>query len=200
MSQLTVIHAGQYPTHRELALRLKTGDPDALAEAARTMVRLLDVPARILLVPVPSHTGRPTALLRLATRVAQMRGHATTTVFPYLRCTPHKSRHDLKHAGAEPQILPIPSMHFTGEGAVRLLHRLAKTHTPVLLDDVADTGATLLEAAQVTGARHAAVLDVTERTFLTAERPTPETPSYDDTFLDLLAAMAARNATLRQQP
>lgn len=200
MSQLTVLHAGLYPAHRELALRLKGGDPDALAEAARTMVRLLDGPTRILLVPVPSHTGRPTALLRLATRVAQMRGHATTAVFPYLRCTPHKSRHDLKHAGAEPKSLPLPSMHFTGDGAVRLLHRMCMTHVPVLLDDVADTGATLLEAAQVTGARHAAVLDVTERTFLSAERPAPATPVYDEPFLAMLTQMAARNATLRQQP
>ncbi len=200
MSQLTLLHAGLYPAHRELALRLKAGAPDALADAARTIVRLLDGPTRILLIPVPSHTGRPTALLRLATRVAQIRGHATTAVFPYLRCTPHKSRHDLKHAGAEPHRLPIPSMHFTGEGAARLLHRMCVTHVPVLLDDVADTGATLLEAARVTGARCAAVLDVTERTFLSAERPAPETPGYDDTFLAMLTAMAARNASLQQQP
>lgn len=197
MEKLTILHAGAYPAHRDLALRLKGGDTEAPAEAAALLLPLVDEIARItgkqdvVLVPLPSHTGRPTYMLHVAQMVASLRGRDTTTVFPYLRSEPHESRHALKHGGIPARDIPAASVRYTAPRTAEAYHRLARTATPVLLDDIADTGASLLAARLVTGAEYAAVLDTTENTF--TEAPAEETDP-DQTFLEVLAMAAAIHA------
>lgn len=182
MAPITILHIGEYPAHRGLALRLKAGDKVAVREAAAILVGLLPE-GTVTLIPVPSHTGRPTATLHLAQAVATLRGHAATTVFPYLRCRPHESRHDRKHAGADPWSLPAHAPHFATERARKKIKELSRKSTLVVLDDIADTGATIREAAAVTGAATAVVLDTTQNTSdetsMQNQRQSRESPSED---------------------
>lgn len=167
---LTILAAAEYPLHRDLALRLKRGDKDAAAQAADILLGLLPE-GPLTLVPVPSHTGRPTYMLHVAQILAQRRGTASTAVFPYLRTRPHASRHDAKHGGADPRTLTAPTTFLPGDRCLLRLRERARRSTLVLLDDIADTGATLREASRATGAATAAVLAATGRIYLTEEAP-----------------------------
>ena len=199
MDTLTILHAGDYPAHRDLALRLKAGGLEAPREAALALLPLVDAIVRatgndnVVLIPLPSHTGRPTYMLRVAQTLATLRGRGTTTVFPYLRSQPHESRHALKHGGIPARDIPAASVRYTSPCAAEAYHRLAKTHTAVLLDDIADTGASLRAAQLATGAGLAAVLDTTENTFAARERH----ESCDDAFPEVIALAAGLQYAMR---
>ena len=156
---LTIFAAADYPEHRNLALRLKAGDKSAVLEAADILLSLLS-DAPVMIIPVPSHTGHPTYMLQVAQVMAQRRGKGITKVFQHLRSEPHESRHDAKHNGALPQSLPRP---FTTIDEKRKLHfqKMTEHFVPILLDDIADTGTSLREAARPTGANLALVINAT---------------------------------------
>lgn len=175
---LTILAAAEYPLHRDLALRLKKGDKNAAAQAADILLRLLPE-GPLTLVPVPSHTGRPTYMLHTAQILAQRRGTDSTAVFPYLRTRPHASRHDAKHGGADPRTLTAPTTFLPGDRCLLRLRERARRSTLILLDDIADTGATLREAARATGAATAAVLAATGRICLPEETPEKKAPAKD---------------------
>ena len=175
---LTILAAAKYPLHRNLALRLKRGDKDAASQAADILLGLLPE-GPLTLVPVPSHTGRPTYMLHVAQILAQRRGTDSTAVFPYLRTRPHASRHDAKHGGEDPRTLTAPTTFLPGDRCLLRLRERARRSTLVLLDDIADTGATLREAARTTGAATAAVLAATERICLPEETPEKKAPAED---------------------
>jgi len=175
---LTILAAAEYPLHRDLALRLKKGDKDAAAQAADILLGLLPE-GPLTLVPVPSHTGRPTYMLHVAQILAQRRGTDSTAVFPYLRTRPHASRHDAKHSGADPRTLTAPTTFLPGDRYLLRLRERARRSTLVLLDDIADTGATLREVARATGAATAAVLAATGRICLPDETPEKKAPAED---------------------
>ena len=165
MNTLTIFHVGDYPQHRELALRLKAGGELAAKKTAELLQKMLP-PGPLLLMPLPSHTGRPTYMLHVAQLIATMRKGDQTKVFSYLRTTPHESRHALKHGGISPFSIEAPSMRFANKGSKERYNKLTKQYTPILLDDIADTGASLRSAQLLTGDMQAAVLDITDITFL----------------------------------
>lgn len=162
MNPLTILFFSDYPAARPLALALKTGDKAAVTEAARRLAPLLGDKA-VTIVPVPSHSGRPTGTLRVAAAIAALRKGRRTVVLPCLRCEPRASRHDLKHAGTPYDALPHPSMFLRSWKDADRLCLLAKTTTVVVLDDVIDTGETIREAALLSHATHALALAVTDR-------------------------------------
>jgi len=164
-SLITVLHAGLYPAHRNTALGVKAGDPDAVAEAASLLEALLPK-APVTLIPIPSHNGFPEGNMAVATAIAALHPQGTYIISD-LRSLPHASRHDAKHGGTDPATLPAPRMDLARGETTLINIAWCRDHgyTPFLLDDVADTGATLREAAYMTGATDALVLDVTLRFF-----------------------------------
>lgn len=85
--------------YRELAHRMKDGDPSAIEEAARRMSKIV-LPNSVL-VPVPSHTGRSTYTKDLAEAISRMSGCHVVDALEGLR---RESLYSQKKAGVKPSV------------------------------------------------------------------------------------------------
>ena len=161
MPHLTILAAARYPHLRDLCLAVKDGSATDIRRGARLLAETLPH-GPLTLVPIPSHTGRAAGTRRLCHATARWR-HDRTTVLDCLAAAPHASRHAAKHDGAASASLPAPSFTFISGRYRRALLHLAEETTVVLVDDVADSGATLLAATELTQAATAAALAATGR-------------------------------------
>jgi len=81
--------------HRAVAHAIKEGNPEAIEEAARLMRAILPE-GKVLLVPVPSHTGHATYTLTLAKAIG-------APVFDVLRSEPRERLYTRKLRGEQPK-------------------------------------------------------------------------------------------------
>ena len=92
-----VLDACEYyeSNHREVAHAIKESNPEAIGEAAR-LLRAMLPSGKVLLVPVPSHTGRATYTLTLAKAIG-------APVFDVLRSQPREQLYTRKLRGEQPK-------------------------------------------------------------------------------------------------
>ena len=141
-----VIVAGPYPALHDLAYRIK-GSSDAMKEAAARIVAAIPEEidgASMVLVPVPSSTGRTDVNGELAERIAEIIG---AEVMDVLQSKARASTRQKKVSG-EPQLLArdmpmtLASWFDRGDVAGRDIY---------LVDNIVDTGATLRAAQAAFG-------------------------------------------------
>ena len=123
-----IVTYGRYAgSLRHLALRMKDGRESALRRAAEIFAGI--IPQDAVVVPMPSRTGRATAMLRVAEYVATIR----PDVLPLdaLESDAHESMYLVKKRGDEPR--PF---------AVRLVGRIPTGREIVIIDNVTSSGTT----------------------------------------------------------
>lgn len=117
---------------RWLCRGVRDGDPDCIDKAARLFALML--PDRCFVVPMPSHTGRADAMLRVARGVL---GDGRMRIMcDFLSCRPHEPSYAQKKAGWIPDRIVM-----TAERAL--------TGAPVyIIDNVVCTGVTAAAALE----------------------------------------------------
>lgn len=122
------ISSKRYTAVRELAHKVKEGDPKAIKKAATMMARYL--PPSGVLVPVPSHSGEATVTKTLAQELSRI---SSFPVYDVLRGTPREKNYDAKNSG-HPVTAEDMGLYQTAA--------LPKGLQPILVDNVIDTGTT----------------------------------------------------------
>jgi len=122
----------QSPGARELAHKVKVGDPAAIKKMAQDMAKRL--PDGATLVPVPSRSGTATVTRQLADEISNITGSPVADV---IKGDARGSWYDAKKGGAG--VAPDFKFKLSGE----------PPKNPVLIDTVKDTGATLDQARKV---------------------------------------------------
>lgn len=146
---MKVIALGKYGGFlRALAHGVKDGDEDCLYFAAKAYADIL--PRKSAVVPVPSHTGRATTMLKIARIIRSIR--PDISVFDCLECEPHLSSHFQKKMGWEPAPIKM---------RLRCRAPSVKRHT-YILDNCACTYATAGAAASLLKSADLMVLAVAE--------------------------------------
>lgn len=106
--------------------------------AANLMVPL--VPDNAILIPVPSHDGKPGMAAELAECLSRYTGAPMASL---LTCSPHPSSYELKNSG---QVLHERDIMF------RLLEPVPQGYVPVIVDNVTASGNTAIAALKAAGA------------------------------------------------
>lgn len=95
-----ILYFGRYEGWRRwLARGVRDGDAECITKAAQLFDLML--PDKCAVVPMPSHGGRATTMLRVAEQVCDLR--PTRALCDVLACEPHESSYDLKKSGAFPK-------------------------------------------------------------------------------------------------
>lgn len=163
-------------TIKRISRALKNPKPQDLDAASCAMAAL--VPAGSTLVPVPSSDGGCAANLRLAQRIAR---HAGVPVACILEGTPRPSQYATKQArGAG---LAAAELGF------RLVPGAQVPGLPVLVDNVADSGQTLLAAREALG------VDAPALAFAATRHPQAPHQVATARELGVLAPLSAGSAT-----
>ena len=145
-SAVDVVAMGRYDDVRLIAHGMKEGGNsvlEILANAMSKTVKDLSEQKNIVLVPVPSRDGGSRETYQLCRRISSLIG---VEVFDHLRSTSHDSFYTFKkeHPGE-----PLPDLFVSVSGD----YKLPDGAVPVLVDNVLDTGHTMLaclEAFDVT--------------------------------------------------
>ena len=126
------IHRHRYnePGIQEACHRLKAGNLKAIRQAAKELAPLFG--SRCTVVPVPSHTGRASSALLLATAISHLNGCKVEDI---IQGEPRTSLYELKKAG---ESLPSPDKYF----GFRLTKRLPENEDIIILDTVTATRTT----------------------------------------------------------
>ncbi len=155
MHPIQIIGGLPYEQVRERCHAIKEHDDESLKRSSRVLfeaLRKLENP--VLLIPVPSHTGEATYLMDIANfiRLRAFRARYPLVIGDYLQSHPHKSFNERKHAGDWPKDGDV-KMRWKNTYSQTLFEYYVKDLgcTPVLVDNVVDTGVTARACMKVTG-------------------------------------------------
>ena len=122
------------PGARQLAHMVKQGEEGAINHMAEQMAEL--VHPNSLLIPMPSSNGTPTYTLALAERISEI---TNNPVMDVLRGSSHEKMYDLKYKDTS----------LSSEDFGMYLTSPLPSGTPVIIDNIMDTGDTVDAALSV---------------------------------------------------
>ncbi|WP_028910148.1 hypothetical protein [Prevotella sp. AGR2160] len=131
-----------YPKVRQLAHGLKNGDYASICRAADMMadgIRGMAAGRNCVLVPIPNHHGRAVYTKTLANEISRRTGIPTWDI---LSCRPHMPLHYAKKNDLKPEGIYLK---------LNLYRQVPEQFTPIVIDNVLDTGYTAGAAIKAVG-------------------------------------------------
>lgn len=131
-----------YPKVRQLAHGLKDGDYASICRAADMMadgIRGMATGRNCVLVPIPNHHGRAVYTKTLANEISRRTGIPTWDI---LSCRPHMPLHYAKKNDLKPEGIYLK---------LNLYRQVPEQFTPIVIDNVLDTGYTAGAAIKAVG-------------------------------------------------
>ena len=131
-----------YPKVRQLAHGLKDGDYASICRAADMMadgIRGMAAGCDCVLVPIPNHHGRAVYTKTLANEISRRTGIPTWDI---LSCRPHMPLHYAKKNDLKPEGIYLK---------LNLYRQVPEQFTPIVIDNVLDTGYTAGAAIKAVG-------------------------------------------------
>ena len=131
-----------YPKVRQLAHGLKDGDYASICRAADMMadgIRGMAAGRNCVLVPIPNHHGRAVYTKTLANEISRRTGIPTWDI---LSCRPHMPLHYAKKNDLKPEGIYLK---------LNLYRQVPDQFTPIVIDNVLDTGYTAGAAIKAVG-------------------------------------------------
>ena len=131
-----------YPKVRQLAHGLKDGDYASICRAADMMadgIRGMAAGRNCVLVPIPNHHGRAVYTKTLANEISRRTGIPTWDI---LSCRPHMPLHYAKKNDLKPEGIYLK---------LNLYRQVPEQFTPIVIDNVLDTGYTAGAAIKAVG-------------------------------------------------
>ena len=131
-----------YPKVRQLAHGLKDGDYASICRAADMMadgIRGMAAGCNCVLVPIPNHHGRAVYTKTLANEISRRTGIPTWDI---LSCRPHMPLHYAKKNDLKPEGIYLK---------LNLYRQVPEQFTPIVIDNVLDTGYTAGAAIKAVG-------------------------------------------------
>ena len=131
-----------YPKVRQLAHGLKDGDYASICKAADMMadgIREMAAGRNCVLVPIPNHHGRAVYTKTLANEISRRTGIPTWDI---LSCRPHMPLHYAKKNDLKPEGIYLK---------LNLYRQVPEQFTPIVIDNVLDTGYTAGAAIKAVG-------------------------------------------------
>ena len=141
MNKLNVYSFADYGAVRHLAHSMKDGNSESIQRAAIFMAHFVMCLAdeKSVLIPAPGRTGVALYTKRLAECISEMTG---VRCLDCLTCAPHMTQYLRKRRFGTDNMRPL---HFS------LSLDLPSDVTPILIDNVLDTGTTAVSAMQAIG-------------------------------------------------
>ena len=143
--ECTFTSVAPYPKVRQLAHGLKDGDYASICKAAEMMadgIREMAAGRNCVLVPVPNHHGRAVYTKTLANEISRRTGIPTWDI---LSCRPHMPLHYAKKNDLKPEGIYLK---------LNLYRQVPEQFTPIVIDNVLDTGYTAGAAIKAVGHPH----------------------------------------------
>ena len=140
--ECTFTSCAPYPKVRQLAHGLKDGDYTSICKAADMMadgIREMAAGRNCVLVPVPNHHGRAIYTKTLANEISRRTGIPTWDI---LSCRPHMPLHYAKKNDLKPEGIYLK---------LNLYRQVPDQFTPIVIDNVLDTGYTAGAAIKAVG-------------------------------------------------
>ena len=140
--ECTFTSVAPYPKVRQLAHGLKDGDYASICKAADMMVdgiRGMAAGRNCVLVPIPNHRGRAVYTKTLANEISRRTGIPTWDI---LSCRPHMPLHYAKKNDLKPEGIYLK---------LNLYRQVPEQFTPIVIDNVLDTGYTAGAAIKAVG-------------------------------------------------
>jgi len=140
--ECTFTSVAPYPKVRQLAHGLKDGDYASICKAAEMMadgIREMAAGRNCVLVPIPNHHGRAVYTKTLANEISRRTGIPTWDI---LSCRPHMPLHYAKKNDLKPEGIYLK---------LNLYRQVPEQFTPIVIDNVLDTGYTAGAAIKAVG-------------------------------------------------
>ena len=140
--ECTFTSVAPYPKVRQLAHGLKDGDYASICTAAEMMadgIREMAAGRNCVLVPIPNHRGRAIYTKTLANEITRRTGIPTWDI---LSCRPHMPLHYAKKNDLKPEGIYLK---------LNLYRQVPEQFTPIVIDNVLDTGYTAGAAIKAVG-------------------------------------------------
>ena len=140
--ECTFTSVAPYPKVRQLAHGLKVGDYASICKAAEMMadgIREMAAGHNCVLVPIPNHHGRAVYTKTLANEISRRTGIPTWDI---LSCRPHMPLHYAKKNDLKPEGIYLK---------LNLYRQVPEQFTPIVIDNVLDTGYTAGAAINAVG-------------------------------------------------
>ena len=140
--ECTFTSVAPYPKVRQLAHGLKDGDYASICKAAEMMadgIRVMAAGRNCVLVPIPNHRGRAIYTKTLANEISRRTGIPTWDI---LSCRPHMPLHYAKKNDLKPEGIYLK---------LNLYRQVPEQFTPIVIDNVLDTGYTAGAAIKAVG-------------------------------------------------
>ena len=140
--ECTFTSVAPYPKVRQLAHGLKDGDYASICKAAEMMadgIREMAAGRNCVLVPIPNHRGRAVYTKTLANEISRRTGIPTWDI---LSCRPHMPLHYAKKNDLKPESIYLK---------LNLYRQVPEQFTPIVIDNVLDTGYTAGAAIKAVG-------------------------------------------------
>ena len=140
--ECTFTSVAPYPIVRQLAHGLKDGDYASICKAAELMadgIREMAAGRNCVLVPIPNHHGRAVYTKTLANEISRRTGIPTWDI---LSCRPHMPLHYAKKNDLKPEGIYLK---------LNLYRQVPEQFTPIVIDNVLDTGYTAGAAIKAVG-------------------------------------------------
>ena len=140
--ECTFTSVAPYPKVRQLAHGLKDGDYASICKAADMMadgIREMAAGRNCVLVPIPNHRGRAVYTKTLANEISRRTGIPTWDI---LSCRPHMPLHYAKKNDLKPEGIYLK---------LNLYRQVPEQFTPIVIDNVLDTGYTAGAAIKAVG-------------------------------------------------
>ena len=140
--ECTFTSVAPYPKVRQLAHGLKDGKQESIEQAADLMadnIREMAAGKYCVLVPVPNHHGRAVYTKSLAEELSRRTGIPTWDI---LSCRPHMPLHYAKKNDLKPEGIYLK---------LSLYRQVPRMFTPIIIDNVLDTGYTAGAAIKAVG-------------------------------------------------
>ena len=140
--ECTFTSVAPYPKVRQLAHGLKDGDYASICKAAAMMadgIREMAAGHNCVLVPIPNHHGRAVYTKTLANEISRRTGIPTWDI---LSCRPHMPLHYAKKNDLKPEGIYLK---------LNLYRQVPEQFTPIVIDNVLDTGYTAGAAIKAVG-------------------------------------------------
>ena len=140
--ECTFSSVAPYPKVRQLAHGLKDGKQESIRQAAEMMagnIREMAAGKYCVLVPVPNHYGRAVYTRALAEELSRRTGVPTWDI---LSCRPHMPLHYAKKNDLKPEGIYLK---------LSLYRQVPRMFTPIIIDNVLDTGYTAGAAIKAVG-------------------------------------------------
>lgn len=140
--ECTFTSVAPYPKVRQLAHGLKDGDYASICKAAEMMadgIREMAAGRNCVLVPIPNHRGRAVYTKTLANEISRRTGIPTWDI---LSCRPHMPLHYAKKNDLKPEGIYLK---------LNLYRQVPEQFTPIVIDNVLDTGYTAGAAIKAVG-------------------------------------------------